>query len=226
MYKSHFKRPLDFVLSLFAIIALFPVLIVIAVLTKINLGNPVLFIQKRPGKDKRIFNIYKFRTMKVTRDEEGKLLDDEKRLNRFGEIIRSLSLDELPELFNILKGDMSIVGPRPQLIKDMVFFNKRQLERQKILPGLTGLAQVNGRNSISWEVKIEYDLKYIENITFLGDCKIIYKTLLILLFNRGMDNKGMNTAGDLGDYLLKEKKISEKKYNSCIDKYIKILGDL
>ena len=158
MYRYFFKRFFDFVLSLIAIIILSPVYIIVAILVRVKLGSPVIFTQERPGKDEKIFKMYKFRSMTSETDEEGNLLPDEVRLTSFGKKLRSTSLDELPELFNILKGDMSIVGPRPQLVKDMIFMTEEQRKRHTVRQGLTGLAQVNGRNAISWEDKINYDL--------------------------------------------------------------------
>ncbi|MBP2657825.1 MAG: UDP-galactose phosphate transferase [Firmicutes bacterium] len=217
LYRKCFKRPMDFVLSLCALSVLAPVLFIIALLVRVNLGSPVLFKQKRPGLNAKIFIMYKFRTMTDERDESGNLLADELRLTRFGKILRSSSLDELPELFNILKGDMSVIGPRPQLVKDMVFFNEEQMKRQSILPGLSGLAQVNGRNCILWEDKFKYDLQYIANISFLGDCKIIFQTLINVFKRDGISSDGMATAEDFGDYLLRESKISQDEYCSAIE---------
>ncbi|NLN14180.1 MAG: sugar transferase, partial [Tissierellia bacterium] len=173
IYKRYFKRPMDIVLSLISLIILFPLMLLIAILVRINLGSPVIFKQKRPGLNEEIFTMYKFRTMTDERDENGELLPDSERLTKFGRFLRSTSLDELPEIFNILKGDMSIVGPRPQLIKDMVFMTEEQRKRHTVLPGLTGWAQVNGRNDISWEEKLSLDLEYIDNISFINDLKII-----------------------------------------------------
>ena len=173
MYRNGIKRILDFILSLIAIIVLSPVMLVVAVLVRIKLGSPVLFKQQRPGKDEKIFRMYKFRTMTDEKDAEGRLLPDEKRLTRFGKMLRSTSLDELPEFFNILKGDMSIVGPRPLLVAYLPLYNERQKHRHDVRPGFTGLAQVNGRNSISWEEKFEWDVRYVEHVTFLEDCRNI-----------------------------------------------------
>lgn len=223
MYCRYVKRLQDIVLSLLAIVILSPIFAVTALLVRVKLGSPVIFRQKRPGKDNRIFTIYKFRTMKDKRDENGNLLPDGARLTSFGKKLRSTSLDELPELFNILKGDMSIVGPRPLLIKDMVFFDERQLKRQTVYPGLSGLAQINGRNNIRWEDKLEYDLQYIQNITFLGDWKIILLTLLKAFRRDGIATEGMDTAEDLGDYLLREKKIDEGYYQEKIKKYLELV---
>lgn len=188
MYRKYIKRGLDFVLALAASMVLSPVMLVVAILVRIKLGSPVLFKQQRPGKDEKIFEMYKFRTMTDEKDENGNLLPDEKRLTKFGKMLRSTSLDELPELFNIIKGDMSIVGPRPLLVSYLPRYNERQRHRHDVRPGFTGLAQVNGRNSISWEEKFEWDVKYVENITFLGDCKIIFKTVKVVLKKDGINS--------------------------------------
>lgn len=176
LYRNYFKRPMDFILSLCALIVLSPVLLIAALLVRIKLGSPVLFKQKRPGLDEKIFTMYKFRTMTDERDESGNLLPDELRLTRFGKILRSTSLDELPELINIVKGDMSIVGPRPLLVQYLPLYNEYQGRRHDVRPGLTGYAQVNGRNAISWENKFDLDVQYTQNITFFCDWKIIIKT--------------------------------------------------
>lgn len=188
MYQKYIKRGLDFILSLVASIILSPVMLIVAVLVRIKLGSPVLFKQPRPGKNEKIFNMYKFRTMTDARDENGELLPDEVRLTKFGKTLRSTSLDELPELFNILKGDMSIVGPRPLLVRYLPLYNERQKHRHDVRPGFTGLAQVNGRNSISWEEKFEWDVKYVEHVTFLQDCRIILKTIGIVLKRDGISS--------------------------------------
>ncbi|MFR7590502.1 MAG: sugar transferase [Longibaculum sp.] len=219
MYRLFFKRFLDFVLSLIAIILLSPVYIIVAFLVRIKLGSPVIFTQDRPGKDEKIFKMYKFRSMTSETDEEGNLLPDDIRLTSFGKKLRSTSLDELPELFNILKGDMSIVGPRPQLVKDMIFMTEEQRKRHSVRQGLTGLAQVNGRNNISWEEKINYDLHYIENISFFNDCKIIFKTILKVLKKEDISTEGMETAEDFGDYLLRIGKITETEYQSKMKEF-------
>lgn len=177
MYQKYFKRLVDIVCALAAIIVFSWLYIIVAILVRIKLGSPVIFKQPRPGKNEKIFNLYKFRTMTDERDENGKLLPDDVRLTKFGRLLRSTSLDELPEAFNILKGDMSVVGPRPLLVQYLPLYNERQKRRHKARPGLSGLAQVNGRNGISWEEKFEYDVKYIENITFWGDVKIIFQTV-------------------------------------------------
>lgn len=178
MYKNFFKRICDIILSSIALIILSPLLIVTAILVRIKLGSPILFCQERPGLNEKIFRIYKFRTMTNARDEKGELLSDEVRLTSFGKFLRSTSIDELPELLNILKGDMSVVGPRPLLVRYLSRYNEVQKHRHDVRPGLTGLAQVNGRNAITWEKKFEYDIEYINNITFLGDLKIIWQTAM------------------------------------------------
>ena len=218
IYQKYIKRILDITLSGAAIIVLSPVMGVTAILVKKKLGSPVIFKQKRPGKDEKIFTMYKFRTMTDARDEKGELLPDSVRLTKFGKMLRSTSLDELPELFNIFKGDMSIVGPRPQLIKDLVFMTPEQRKRQTVLPGLTGWAQINGRNDVTWEDKFKYDLEYLENMSFFMDCKISMKTILKVFVKEGINTEGMDTAEDLGDYLLKEKKINISIYNRLIKK--------
>ena len=174
MYRKYIKRPMDFILSLLAIIVLSPVLGVTALLVRIKLGSPVLFSQERPGKDEKIFKMYKFRTMTDERDSNGNLLPDEDRLTKFGRILRKTSLDELPELFCILKGDMSIIGPRPLLVEYLPYYTDEERHRHDVRPGLSGLAQINGRNTITWEEKFAYDLKYINDISFFGDIKIIF----------------------------------------------------
>ena len=208
MYRKYIKRLLDFILSLIAIIILSPILLIVAILVRIKLGSPVIFKQKRPGLHERIFTLYKFRTMTDQKDEQGNLLPDEIRLTKFGKLLRSTSLDELPELFNILKGDMAIVGPRPQLVRDMVFMTNNQRKRHSVRQGLTGLAQVNGRNNITWEEKINYDLQYIDKITIINDCKIILNTILKVFKREDISTNGMETAEDLGDYLLKNQNIN------------------
>lgn len=213
MYSRFFKRPMDLILSVLAVTVLSPVLLVLIIVGAIVMkGNP-FFSQQRPGKDEKIFRLIKFRTMSNEKDENGNLLSDEKRLTLYGKILRSTSLDELPELFNIIKGDMSIVGPRPQLVRDMVFMTEEQRTRHIIRPGLTGLAQCNGRNNMSWEKKFEYDLEYIKNITFLGDIKIILKTAVKVFQRDGITEEGMATALDLGDYLLNIGEVEKEQYD-------------
>ena len=177
MYRRVFKRFFDIVLSACALVVLSPVLLIVAILVRTKLGSPVIFCQERPGKDEKIFKLYKFRSMTDQRDENGELLPDEVRLTKFGKLLRSTSLDELPELWNIFKGDMSIVGPRPLLVKYLPLYNAEQRRRHDVRPGLTGLAQVNGRNAISWEARFALDVRYVSHITFLGDVKIIFATV-------------------------------------------------
>lgn len=223
MYRKYLKRPMDFILALCALIVLSPLMLILALLVRIKLGSPVIFKQKRPGLNERIFTLYKFRTMTNEKDENGQLLPDEIRLTKFGKWLRSTSLDELPELWNIIKGDMSIVGPRPQLVKDLVFMSEEQRKRHAVLPGLTGLAQVNGRNGISWEDKMKYDLEYISNISFLLDMKIIMNTFLKVIQSEGINAQGMETAEDYGDYLLRKNKISTREYFMKLDESIKLI---
>ena len=218
MYSKYIKRILDFILSLIAIIVLSPILLITALLVRIKLGSPVIFKQKRPGKDEKIFTLYKFRTMTDEKDEQGNLLPDSERLTKFGKFLRSTSIDELPELINILKGDMSIVGPRPLLIRDMIFMTDEQRQRHSVRQGLTGLAQVNGRNNVDWEEKINYDLQYIEKITLIGDIKIILKTVGKVFTRKDIETEGMDTAEDLCDYLLRTEKISKKDYEDRLEK--------
>lgn len=177
MYRKYFKRLIDILCALAAIIVFSWLYIIVAILVRVKLGSPVLFKQPRPGKDEKIFNLYKFRTMTDARDEDGNLLPDDVRLTKFGRMLRKTSLDELPEAFNILKGDMSVIGPRPLRVHYLPLYNSRQKRRHEVRPGLSGLAQVNGRNAITWEEKFEYDVTYVDNITFLGDCKIIFQTV-------------------------------------------------
>ncbi|HFI0563771.1 sugar transferase [Streptococcus suis] len=212
LYEKYFKRLLDILLSLFAIILLFPIILIVSIFVYFKLGSPVLFKQKRPGKDEKIFKMYKFRTMTDEKDEKGELLPDSVRLTAFGKWLRSTSLDELPELFNILKGDMSIVGPRPQLVRDMFFMSAEQRKRHEVLPGLTGLAQVSGRNNITWEQKFEYDLEYIERVSLLKDLDIIRRTIFKVIAKSDISTDGMDTAEDFGDYLLRTHQISKEEY--------------
>ncbi|HAS92687.1 MAG TPA: sugar transferase [Clostridiales bacterium] len=196
IYSRFFKRPMDFILSLCAIIVLAPVLLVVALLVRIKLGSPVIFRQKRPGLNEKIFTLYKFRTMTDERDENGELLPDEIRLTRFGKLLRSTSLDELPELFNIIKGDMSVVGPRPLLIQYLPLYDEHQKRRHEVRPGLSGLAQVSGRNAISWEDKFELDVEYVDNVSFIGDWKIIILTLKKAFMREGINSETAATMED------------------------------
>lgn len=217
MYQRFFKRFFDIVLSLCALILLSPVLLVLAVLVRKNLGSPVIFHQDRPGKGEKIFRLCKFRSMTDARDAEGRPLPDEDRLTEFGRKLRTTSLDELPELWNILKGDMSIVGPRPQLVRDMVFMTPDQRRRHTVRPGLTGWAQVNGRNILLWEDRLRYDLEYIDRIGFLEDVKIIFLTVACLFRHDDVATEGMATSEDLGDYLLRIGEIDEETYEAGQD---------
>lgn len=197
MYKHIFKRPIDIFCALAAIIVFSWLYIIVAVLVRVKLGSPVLFKQPRPGKNEKIFNLYKFRTMTDEKDENGKLLPDEVRLTKFGKFLRATSLDELPEAFNILKGDMSVIGPRPLLVKYLDEYNDRQKRRHEVRPGLSGLAQVNGRNAITWEQKFEYDVQYVDNITFWGDFKILWLTVWKAFAKRdGISAEGEATMGE------------------------------
>lgn len=188
MYRHFFKRFFDIILSLIAIIILSPVYIIVAILVRVKLGSPVIFTQDRPGKDEKIFKMYKFRSMTSETDEEGNLLPDEIRLTSFGKKLRSTSLDELPELFNILKGDMSIVGPRPLLVKYLPLYDDFQRHRHDVRPGLTGWAQVNGRNTISWEDKFKMDVEYAERYSFFMDVKVFLKTITSVLKREGISS--------------------------------------
>ncbi|MCT4478542.1 sugar transferase [Peribacillus frigoritolerans] len=189
MYRRFIKRAMDFILSLIAIVVLSPILLVVALLVRVKLGSPVLFKQKRPGLNEDVFLMYKFRTMTDERDEHGELLPDNVRLTRFGRLLRSTSLDELPELFNILRGDMSIVGPRPLLVQYLPIYNDHQKRRHEVRPGLSGLAQVNGRNAISWENKFDLDVEYVDNVSFIGDWKIIFLTIKKVFVREGINSE-------------------------------------
>ncbi len=189
LYRRFFKRPMDFILSLIAIIVLSPVLLVVAILVRTKLGSPVIFKQKRPGLNERIFTLYKFRTMTDEKDKFGELLPDSVRLTKFGKFLRSTSLDELPELFNIIKGDMSIVGPRPLLVQYLPLYDEHQKHRHDVRPGLSGLAQVSGRNAISWEDKFGLDVEYVSNVSFLLDWKIIFLTLKKVFVREGINSE-------------------------------------
>lgn len=195
-YEKYIKRPLDIVLSALALVILSPVLLVTAVLVRTKLGSPVIFKQPRPGKDGKIFNMYKFRTMTDARDADGNLLPDEVRLTPFGKWLRSTSLDELPELLCILKGDMSIVGPRPLLVKYLPLYNEEQRHRHDVRPGLTGWAQVNGRNTLTWEEKFRHDVWYVQNVRFSTDVKIVLMTIQKAFRREGISAEGSATMGE------------------------------
>lgn len=199
MYKSFFKRVLDIALSGVAIIVFSPLLFYIAYLVKTRLGSPVLFTQDRPGKNCKVFKLYKFRSMLDSKDDYGNLLSDDERLTDFGRWLRSTSLDELPELYNILKGDMSIIGPRPLLVEYLPYYTKEEIHRHDVRPGLSGLAQVNGRNNLTWEELFEWDLRYVNNITFLVDIKIVFLTFYKVLKKSDILVGSQNKVGRL-DY--------------------------
>jgi undecaprenyl phosphate N,N'-diacetylbacillosamine 1-phosphate transferase len=188
IYQRHIKRPQDFCCALLAIILLSPVMLVTTILVRMKLGSPVIFKQERPGLNGKVFKLYKFRTMTDAKDSTGRLLSDEERLTTFGKKLRATSIDELPELINILKGDMSVVGPRPLLVQYLPLYNERQRRRHEVRPGVTGLAQVNGRNAISWEEKFEYDVAYVDNVTFLGDWRIVFRTIKTVLARDGISS--------------------------------------
>ena len=192
-YEKYFKRPLDIICAALALIVLWPVLLVVAILVRKNLGAPVLFRQERPGKNGRIFSLLKFRTMLPPKGDVANPDSDEERLTPFGKKLRATSLDELPELINILKGDMSVVGPRPLLKQYMERYSETQARRHEVRPGFTGLAQVNGRNSISWEEKFDWDVKYVDRITFIGDVKIIFATLRTVIRREGINGNNSET---------------------------------
>lgn len=219
MYAKFFKRLIDVILSLIALIVLSPVLLVIIIVGAIAMGGNPFFVQPRPGKkdkngQEKIFKLIKFRTMDNRKDKDGNLLPDDVRLNKYGRVLRSTSLDELPELINILIGDMSIVGPRPQLVRDMVFMTAEQRRRHDVRPGLTGYAQVNGRNNITWEQKFEYDLQYIDNgIALVNDVKIILQTVGKVIKRNDTVREGTESDIDFGDWLRAEGKVDQKEYS-------------
>ena len=227
IYEKYIKRPLDIFCALIALIVFGWLYIIIAVLVRIKLGSPVIFKQPRPGKDEKIFNLYKFRSMTDECDADGNLLPDVVRLTKFGKALRGSSLDELPEAFNILKGDMSVIGPRPQLVKDMVFMTPEQRKRHTIRPGLSGLAQTRGRNALMWDAKLSIDLEYVQNITFLGDVKIVFDTVKQVFFRRkGLADSDVNEADitdDFGDYLLKRGRVTKQEYDEKQEQARKLL---
>lgn len=216
IYERYVKRILDIVCALAALIVFCWLYAILAILVRIKLGSPVLFTQPRPGKDEKIFKLYKFRSMTDARDENGNLLPDEVRLTSFGKALRATSLDELPEAINILRGDMSVIGPRPQLVRDMVFMTPEQRQRHTVRPGLSGLAQTRGRNAISWDGKLATDLEYIQHVTFLGDLKIIFDTVKQVFFGeKGLEDSDVDEVeitDDFGDYLLKAGRVDKEEY--------------
>jgi len=208
MYRKYIKRALDFTLSLFALIILSPVLLITAILVRIKLGSPVIFKQKRPGLNENIFTLYKFRTMTDKKDEKGELLPDSERLTKFGKLLRSTSLDELPELVNILKGEMSIVGPRPLVVKYLEFYNDEEKHRHDVRPGLTGLAQVNGRNNLQWEERFAYDVEYVNKISFIFDIKIILMTVKKVFKRSDIAIRGQSNIIDFDQYRRKQNELN------------------
>lgn len=212
MYQRYFKRIFDVLSSATVLLLFSPLLIVLAWLVRSKLGSPVIFTQIRPGKNGELFRLYKFRSMTDERDKDGKLLPDSERMTDFGRRLRATSLDELPELINILKGDMSVVGPRPQLVRDMVFFTPEEMKRQSVLPGLTGLAQISGRNNIDWKERFRYDLQYVQHITFVEDMRIIYRTIFKVGAQEDVATEGMETSEDYGDWLLRRNRITSDDY--------------
>ena len=224
MYAKCLKRLFDLLLSLLALTLLSPLLLLLSLIGAVAMrGNP-FFVQLRPGKGERIFRLVKFRTMTNARDKAGNLLPDEKRLTAYGKFLRATSLDELPELFNIFIGQMAIVGPRPQLVRDMVFMTKEQRVRHTVRPGLTGLAQVMGRNNISWEQKLEYDLQYIAKITLWGDIKILFLTVFRVLKREDTVREGTVSDIDFGDYLLEKGEVTEAEYAEKQEKAKELMG--
>lgn len=228
IYEKYIKRIFDVICALLAIIVFCWLYVIIAVLVRIKLGSPVLFTQPRPGKDEKIFKLYKFRSMTDERDENGELLPDDIRLTSFGKWLRGTSMDELPEAFNILNGTMSVIGPRPQLVRDMTFMTPEQRRRHTVRPGLSGLAQTRGRNALSWDGKLAADLEYIENVTFLGDMKIIFDTVKQVFFKeRGLvdsDVDEVDITDDFGDYLLKAGRVSQEEYDLKMNEAKELLG--
>ena len=225
MYANFFKRLIDFTLSLTALLVLSPLLLILIVLGAVKMkGNP-FFTQLRPGKDEKIFKLIKFRSMTCETDEEGNLLPDAQRMTRYGQLLRASSLDELPELLNILKGDMALVGPRPQLVRDMVFMTEDQRRRHRIRPGLTGLAQVSGRNNITWEQKLQYDLTYLDSgITLFGDIKILLMTVFKVFKREDIVRDGTVSDMDFGDWLLQKGDVTKEEYDLRQEEAKKLMG--
>lgn len=200
MYKKFFKRFLDIIISLLGLIILSPIILIVAILVRIKLGSPIIFKQERPGKDEKIFKLYKFRSMSDKKDENGELLPDSERLTKFGKILRATSLDEIPELVNILKGEMSLIGPRPLAVCYLPYYNEKEKHRHDVRPGLTGLAQINGRNAINWDKRFAYDIEYINNISFINDCKILFKTFYKVLKRDDVVVTGTGSVIDFDEY--------------------------
>ncbi len=219
IYERFFKRPLDLLCGMAAVIVFGWLYIIVAILVRVKLGSPILFKQDRPGKDEKIFKLYKFRTMTDEKDENGNLLSDEVRLNKFGKILRASSLDELPEAFNIIKGDMSVVGPRPLLVKYLPYYDENQRHRHDVRPGLSGYAQVHGRNAVNWDEKFEMDIQYVNKITFRGDLKIIFQTVgKAFIKQEGISSATSSTMEDFVEYVKENRKNGEKKVGKSFNK--------
>ena len=224
-YYPFFKRVCDIICALAVFLFLWPLYLVIAIVVKTKLGSPIYFKQVRPGKDGKLFTMYKFRSMSNAKDKNGNLLPDGERLTKFGKWLRKTSLDEMPEAINILKGDMSVIGPRPLLVKDYVFFDDDVMKRQSIKPGLSGLAQVNGRNNITWKDKFKLDLAYIQKIDFWKDVAIVFSSFFKAFVKKdNIDREGFDTDEDYGDYLLRTGQISNKEYEQKILKAKELLN--
>lgn len=206
MYKKCIKRLLDIIMSLVGLIILSPIFLIVAILVRIKLGSPIIFSQDRPGKNEKIFKLYKFRSMTNQKDENGKLLPESQRLTKFGKILRSTSLDEILELFNILKGDMSFIGPRPLLVKYLPYYNEKEKHRHDVRPGLTGLAQINGRNALDWEKRFEYDVQYVNNITFFNDLKIFFLTFYKVIKKDNIITAGTGKMVSFDEYRINQMK--------------------
>ena len=213
LYAKYIKRIIDCFLACLALVVLSPIMLVTYILVRVKLGGPAIFTQARPGMNEKIFKLYKFRTMTNEKDENGNLLPDDKRLTKFGKFLRSTSLDELPELINIIKGDMAIVGPRPLLVDYLQYYNEEQKHRHDVRPGLTGLAQVNGRNSLTWEQKFKQDIEYIQKISFVNDIKIIFKTIAKVFKREGISQEGVATMERFDTYI----KNSEKAKGNIVN---------
>ncbi len=228
IYEKYIKRIIDICCALAAILVFWWLYLIVAILVRINLGSPVIFKQPRPGKDEKIFNMYKFRSMTNARDENGNLLPDEVRLTKFGKALRATSMDELPQAFNILNGTMSVIGPRPQLVRDMTFMTPEQRLRHTVCPGLSGLAQTRGQSALDWEDKLAADLEYIQNVTFLADAKIVFDTVKqVFLCKKGQGNSDadeIDIIDDYGDYLLKKGKVSQEEYDQKQREAKELLG--
>lgn len=225
-YYPFFKRVCDIICGLAVFLILWPLYLVVAILVRIKLGSPIYFKQVRPGNDGKLFIMYKFRSMSNKKDENGSLLPDEQRLTKFGKWLRKSSLDEMPEAINILKGDMSVIGPRPLLVKDYVFFDDEVMKRQSVKPGLSGLAQVNGRNGISWEDKFKYDLRYCRKVSLWKDVGIVFSSIgKAFIKKENIDREGFATDEDYGDYLLRTNKISKQEYENKIKESKEMLNN-